>query len=89
MNFYGKDFFMEAAYDLLGKPASKHALWTFFRFTLSLNSLVYSARILYKTSALLMGSKSSGQSCIMSRATFYKSCIIPKKSNTIIYWYLI
>lgn len=76
---------MDEACDLLIQPASKQALWIFVRLILHLSTLLYSARVLYRNSALLMGSKSSGQSCIISRVTVYESCIIPKKSNRIIY----
>lgn len=66
-------------YNLLGELACKHALRIFVRFILSLQTSVYSARILYKNSVLLMGSKSSGQCCITSRELHFTMSASYKK----------
>lgn len=71
--------------DLLGKLASKHAVRIFVRFILSLETLVYSARVLHKNSVLLMGSKSSGQCCIMSRELHFTRPASCQKSQTELY----
>lgn len=67
--------------DLLGEFAYKHALKIFVRFILSLETSEYSARVLYKNSLLLMGSKSSRQCCVTSREVHFTRSASYKKAK--------
>lgn len=76
--------------DLLGKLAYKLALRIFCQICTQFgNFSVFSKSIVQKECSSNGFKIFRAILCYIQGAPFYKACIIPKKSNRIIYWYFI